>query len=133
MLPRRKQAFHQSGRQQLGRVNLPAYLNRCTSTDYSFVATLQGAWVGEHRRRLTRQLAVIQEVKCMTFTDFSRLTQVIHENIARPISFYSTENSADIVYEFVDLDLFDILPLCHTEIAAVMTQVSQRLHWDVSA
>ena len=121
---RRMNLFRKSSRVITVKANLLAYPDKAPTADYIYAATVNGIHVAEHRQRMTRQLVLIQEVAEMTVTQFSDFAKVTHENVARPISFYQKGNQGSIVYEFVDLDLVDILPLSHNEIASVMLQVS---------
>lgn len=56
------------------------------------------------------------------------LARVAHPSIARPLSFHQYRGQGYIAYEFVDMDLFDVLPLYHAEVAAVMWQVINAVH-----
>ncbi|KAK4072862.1 hypothetical protein Purlil1_13215 [Purpureocillium lilacinum] len=122
-LRRKPATIHKLGKALTLRASLPAHLKRDPYTDYLPVATIGSASVCEHRGYLTRQLVMIQEVKSVALSDFSVLAQIAHENIARPLAFYSSEDRSCIVYEYVDMDLLKILPLQHEEIAAAMAQV----------
>ncbi|KJZ68420.1 hypothetical protein HIM_12183 [Hirsutella minnesotensis 3608] len=126
---RRKQPFPWQAKDLSIKVNLTAYLNVCPTEDYYMLAETRGGWIGQHRQRLTRQLAVIHRVSGIAFKEFSRLADISHENIAHPIALYVSTDSSSIVYEFVDLDVHEILPLNLPEIAVVMTQITSAVHF----
>ncbi|KAJ6439107.1 hypothetical protein O9K51_08515 [Purpureocillium lavendulum] len=80
-------------------------------------------WVGEHRKHNSRQLAVIQPVANEEFTDFKFLAGLAHPNIARLRALYHKDSVVHVVYEYVELDVFDICPLSEAEIAEAMSQI----------
>ncbi|PWI65006.1 hypothetical protein PCL_08365 [Purpureocillium lilacinum] len=121
---RRKPASRSLGKALTLRANLPVYPKRETTADYLILATNGPTSIGEHRRRLTRQLVMIQEVKSMSLREFGRLAQAAHEHIARPLAFYSNGDHHSLVYEFLEMDILDITPLSHDEVAAAMAQIA---------
>ena len=96
--------------------------------DYEELGTTHKGWVGLHRRKVMRQLVVVQRVNPGAFGLMARLTQIAHLNIARPLALYQHEGQDFVSYEFLDLDLFDVLPLYQVEVAAVMLQVMDATH-----
>lgn len=119
---RRKPGYRSFGKALTLRANLPVYL-RETTADYLVLATDGPTSVCEHRRQLTRQLVMIQEVKSMSQREFARLAQAAHENIARPLALYSDGGRLSLVSEFPEMDILDIRPLAHEEVASAMAQV----------
>ncbi|KAK4062776.1 hypothetical protein Purlil1_14181 [Purpureocillium lilacinum] len=58
------------------------------------------AWVGQHRKHNSRQLAVIQPVTNEEFTDFKVLAGLAHPNIARLRALYHKGGAVHVVYDF---------------------------------
>ncbi|KAH6970368.1 hypothetical protein BKA56DRAFT_496900 [Ilyonectria sp. MPI-CAGE-AT-0026] len=107
---------------------LLAHMGRHPTENYESVGHVGMAWIGALRPCLS-QLVMVQPVRHITLTEFSRLARMKHVNIARPIEIYYMESEIHLVYEHVDLDLFEILPLAQNEIAAVMSQVMTAVHY----
>jgi hypothetical protein len=105
-----------------------AKLDRNPNEDYEKVGNTPRGWIGIHRKRLMRQLVVVQRTIPEAFGLALRLTTVAHANIARPLSFHHYKGQGYVAYEFVDMDLFDILPLYQGEVAAAMLQVMDAVH-----
>ncbi len=120
---RRKPASRSLGKALTLRANLPVYPKRETAEDYLVLATDGPTSVCEHRRRLTRQLVMIQAVKSLSLGEFGRLAQAAHENIARPLALYGEGDRLSLVSEFLEMDILDIRPLTHEEVAAAIAQV----------
>ncbi|KAJ6436741.1 ATP-dependent DNA helicase PIF1 [Purpureocillium lavendulum] len=121
---RRKPATRSLGKALTLRANLPVYPKRDITADYLILATDGPTSVCEHRRHLTRQLVMIQEVKSMSLREFGRLAQAAHENIARPLALYGDGDRLSLVSEFLEMNILDIRPLAHEEVAAAMAQVT---------
>lgn len=68
------------------------------------------AWIGA-LRLYPSQLVIVQQVQHITLTEFNRLAYIFHANVARLIEIYYIQLEIHLVYEYVDLDLFKILPL----------------------
>jgi serine/threonine protein kinase len=104
---------------------LPAvYLSRSPTADYNPIGITTSGWVGVHRRQTARQLVAVQQVPEMSITDFRRMVEIAHRNITRLLGVYYEEDHIYLVYEYVELDLFDILPLLsEVELASVVSQV----------
>lgn len=136
MFLKRKQAFRGDRLEVTARSNLVGYLNRGPEADYVKLEAGFGynspahstAWVGEHRRHNSRQLAVVQVVAKAGLTDFRFLAGIAHPNIARLIALYHKDDIVHVVYEYVELNLFDICPLSEVEVVEVMSQVSVTNH-----
>ncbi|KAL6406362.1 hypothetical protein AUP68_09152 [Ilyonectria robusta] len=95
---------------------------------YEQVGHVAMSWIGAFRP-CPSQLVMVQQVRHITLTEFSRLARMRHVNIARPIEIYYVGSEIHLVYEHVDLDVFDILPLAQNEIAAVISQVMTAIHY----
>lgn len=54
---------------------------------------------------------------------FETWARICHGNISKLLALYRADSGCYVVYEFVDLQLRDIYPLHHAEVAAAMTQV----------
>ncbi|KAH6869002.1 hypothetical protein B0T10DRAFT_419061 [Thelonectria olida] len=102
---------------------LPIYLNRHPETDYFPVDSPKTVWIGQRRDWRIRQLVAVQELEGKALSELSRLAEVTHDNIAQPVALYHISDKLYIVYEYVDLDLFDLLPLSEWEASGVMKQV----------
>lgn len=129
MFLRRKNAFRTTQVELTTKSQLVCYLDRDPDSDYMELATVHttqqnAAWVGQHRKHNSRQLAVIQPVTNEEFTDFKVLAGLAHPNIARLRALYHKDGAVHVVYEYVELDIFDICPLSEPEIAEAMSQVS---------
>ena len=105
------------------KANPPVYLKRSPLSDYKPVGVISSGWIGLHRRPLTWQFAIIEEIQEMDIGHFRLFCDAAHQNIARPLAIYYDE-LVHIVYEYAELSLFDILPLSsEVEVASVMSQV----------
>lgn len=122
MTLRRKTPFYIEGKPPSVQKILPAYLNRHPEADYYPLRYLSTTWIGQRRNWRLRQLVTVQMLKRIVLSDLSRLAEITHESIAHPIALYSKKDELYIVYEYTDLDLFDLLPLSETEISSVMKQ-----------
>lgn len=107
---------------------LLAHMGRHPTEIYEQVGHVAMSWIGAFRP-CPSQLVMVQQVRHITLTEFSRLARMRHVNIARPIEIYYVGSEIHLVYEHVDLDVFDILPLAQNEIAAVMSQVMTAVHY----
>ncbi|OAQ62597.1 protein kinase domain-containing protein [Purpureocillium lilacinum] len=113
MFLRRKNAFRTTQVELTTKSQLVCYLDRDPDSDYMELATMHttqqnAAWVGQHRKHNSRQLAVIQPVTNEEFTDFKVLAGLAHPNIARLRALYHKGGAVHVVYEYVELDIFDI-------------------------
>ncbi|KAH7113536.1 hypothetical protein EDB81DRAFT_670086 [Dactylonectria macrodidyma] len=119
MALRRKSPFYIEVKPPLTHRALPAYLNRRPEADYYPLGSIDTAWIGQRRNWRLRQLATVQQLKRKVVSELNCLAQIAHENIAQPIALYSEKDELYIVYEYMDLDLFDLLPLSETEISSI--------------
>lgn len=102
-------------------ISIVAYLDRDPDLDFVLRAAYNDAWVGEHR--ISSYVAMIKQVPLL-LSNLTHLAQVTHHNIAKLIAVYIRDNGlCSVVYEYVDMDLFEICPLYEVEIADVMKQV----------
>ena len=122
MALRRKFPFYIEVKPPSAHRALPAYLDRRPEADYYPLGSIDTAWIGQRRNWRLRQLVTIQQLKSKVVSELNCLAQITHENIAQPIALYSEKDELHIVYEYMDLDLFDLLPLSETEISSVMKQ-----------
>ncbi|KAK5988052.1 hypothetical protein PT974_12188 [Cladobotryum mycophilum] len=123
---RRRRPFAQGGIMEVtAKASIAGYVNREPGADYVRVREIkQGtAWVGEHRTQSSRQLAIVQMIAGGALTDFRFLAKISHPNIARLIALYHRDDVFHVVYEYVDLDLFDICTLSEPEISEIMSQL----------
>ncbi|UKZ72436.1 hypothetical protein TrVFT333_000065 [Trichoderma virens FT-333] len=102
---------------------MPVYLDQHPISHYEPMGHTGTAWIGLHRQYSSRQLAVVQTVYQTTASDIQRFVQLAHLHIARPIALYSTGAEMHVAHEYIELDLYDLLPLSETEVAAIMSQV----------
>ncbi|KAK3933700.1 hypothetical protein QBC46DRAFT_275266 [Diplogelasinospora grovesii] len=124
MFLRRKPAFLRESIVVPTKVLPAVYLNRSPGIDYKPVNIQKGTWIGVHRNRGAHQFVVVQELRHIDITDFSFLAQSTHTNITQPLGLYYCQDGVYITYEYVELDLLDILPLSsETEVASVMSQI----------
>ncbi|KAH7108614.1 hypothetical protein B0J13DRAFT_463264 [Dactylonectria estremocensis] len=107
---------------------LLAHMGRHPIETYDSVGRVDKEWIGALRPHPS-QLVMVQQVRHMTLTEFNRLARIFHVNFARPIEIYYIRSEIHLVYEHVDLDLFEILPLAQPQIAAVMSQVMAAVHY----
>lgn len=122
MALRRKSPFYIEGKSPPVHKALPAYLNRRPEADYYPIGSLDTAWIGQRRNWRLRQLVTVQQLKRKVLSELNCLAQITHENIAQPVALYSEKDELYIVYEYMDLDLFELLPLSEIEISSVMKQ-----------
>ncbi|KAL7783275.1 hypothetical protein V8C37DRAFT_406675 [Trichoderma ceciliae] len=101
---------------------MPAYLDMHPISDYEPMGHMGTAWIGSHRRCSSRQLAIIQKVYQSTASDIRKFVQMTHPHIARPIALYSTSMDMYVAYEYIELDLYDLLLLSELEVAVIMSQ-----------
>lgn len=80
-------------------------------------------WIATHRRRMSRQLAVIQLLSHYHIASLDGFYHIAHVHVAQPVATYHNATGIYLVYEYVDLDFREILPLSQPEIAALMHQV----------
>ncbi|KAK0761656.1 hypothetical protein N5P37_005638, partial [Trichoderma harzianum] len=102
---------------------MPAYLDIHPVSDYEPMGRTGSAWIGSHRQCSSRQLAIIQTVYQATASDIKKHVQIAHPHIARPIALYSTGIDMYVAYEYIELDLYDLLPLSEIEVAVIMSQI----------
>ncbi|KAK9443997.1 uncharacterized protein VB005_02523 [Metarhizium brunneum] len=121
---RRKPAFRRTSETGSVKASLYAYPDRDLEKDYIIWNSINGIKVGQCRHENTRQLVIVQEVKRISVSQFSRVLRIFHENIASPIFLYKSH----IIYEFVDLDIVDVLPLSQPEIANAMAQAMSAVY-----
>lgn len=121
---RRKAASRRTSETGSVKASLYAYPDRDLEKDYIIWNSINGIKVGQCRHENTRQLVIVQEVKRISVSQFSRVLRIFHENIASPIFLYKSH----IIYEFVDLDIVDVLPLSQPEIANAMAQAMSAVY-----
>lgn len=80
-------------------------------------------WIVTHRCRLSRQLAVVQLLSHDNTATVDHFQQIAHMHIAKPVATYYNAVGIYLVYEYVDLDFREMLPLSQPEIATLMRQV----------
>lgn len=107
---------------------LRAHMGRHPIETYDSVGRVDKAWIGALCLHPS-QLVMVQQVRHVTLTEFNRLARIFHVNVARPIEIYYIRSEIHLVYEHVDLDLFEILPLAQPQIAAIMSQVMAAVHY----
>ncbi|KAK8038379.1 protein kinase domain-containing protein [Apiospora phragmitis] len=102
----------------------PVYLDRHPSQDYDLVQKTAKVWIGASRASRSRQLVVIKEIYHTTTLQELRCTvRIMHPHVAPVLALYCCRDQCFAVYEFLELDLFDVLPLAtEVEIASVMAQ-----------
>lgn len=102
----------------------PVYLDRHPSQDYELVQKTAKVWIGASRAIRSRQLVVIKEVyHTTTLQELRRTVRIMHRHVAPVLALYCCRDRCFAVYEFLELDLFDVLPLAtEVEIASVMAQ-----------
>ncbi|RFU75095.1 kinase domain-containing [Trichoderma arundinaceum] len=108
---------------------MPAYLDVHPMSDYEPVGRTGAAWVGSHRQYSKRQLVIVQQVRQATTADFKRFARLAHLHIARPMALYSTGADMHVAYEYIELELCDLLPLFEVEVAAIMSQILDAIHY----
>ncbi|KAF5653913.1 hypothetical protein FHETE_11354 [Fusarium heterosporum] len=86
-------------------------------------------WIAQHRSNTARKLVVIKELNYTRIADIEQLTAVTHPNIARPLSFYRTEDRLYVVHSFFHLEVLDLLPLWPHEISSIMKQFIKGLQY----
>ena len=109
---RRKPASRRTSETGSVKASLYAYPDRDLEKDYIIWNSINGIKVGQCRHENTRQLVIVQEVKRISVSQFSRVLRIFHENIASPIFLYKSH----IIYEFVDLEIVDVLPLSNRKL-----------------
>lgn len=109
------------------KASIPTYLDRHPLHDYEPVSRTQDAWIGMNRQRACRQFAVVQEVRQPVLPSFRKLVDIAHPNVIRPAALYVAAETF-VAYEYVELDVFDILPLSIREVASIMSQVWCAVH-----
>lgn len=126
MVLQRKRPFYREVKPIPALPALKCYLNRRPEADYHPYYQIQPnstTWVGRHRQIMARQLVTVRELRRTALSDIHRLACILHDNIARPLSFYHTGNQFFVVQEYLYLDIFDLLPLSAMEVSCVMKQV----------
>ena len=126
MVLQRKRPFYREVKPIPPLPALKCYLNRRPEADYHPYYQIQPnstTWVGRHRQIMARQLVTVRELRRTALSDIHRLACILHDNIARPFSFYHTGSQFFVVQEYLFLDIFDLLPLSAMEVSCVMKQV----------
>ncbi|KAH6972672.1 hypothetical protein EDB80DRAFT_596119 [Ilyonectria destructans] len=129
MTLRRKPSFYVEEKPSLVHKILPAYLNRHPEADYYPIRSVDTTWIGQRRNWTMRQLVTVQELKRKALSELNRLAEITHDNIAQPVALYNKDDELFIVYAYMDLDLFDLLPLSEREIASVMNQITSAFQY----
>lgn len=105
------------------KASILAYVDAHPLSDFEPIGHLGMAWVGLHRQNSSRQFVMVQQCRQSILTGFRRNIQLAHLNIARPIALYSSSDEVHLAYEYLELELQDLLPLSDTEVASILSQV----------
>lgn len=105
------------------RVSIPVYLDTHPIRDYEPVGRVGQTWVGSHRDRSSRQMAMVHQLHLTNLADFRGLSRASHPNVAHPIALYVVGHEPHLAYEYVELDIFDLHSPSALEVAAIMAQV----------
>jgi len=103
---------------------IPTYLDVHPLSDYEPIGRLRTAWIGLHRLGSPRQKVTVERVYQTNLGGLQSLARIVHHNIAATKALYCVNAELYVVYEYVELDIFD-LPMSQLEIATVMSQVQQ--------
>lgn len=107
---------------------VPLYLETHPDSHYMPVGSVDGVWVGESRHSASRQLVMVKELRKISISDFDYLVKASHVGIAQAIALYHWHGTLYWAHEWVDLDLFEILPLRDDEMCNIMKQVNVPSH-----
>ena len=92
------------------------------------IGSVDGVWVGESRNSASRQLVMVKELRKISISDIDYLVKASHVGIAQAIALYHWHETLYWAHEWVDLDLFEILPLRDDEMCNIMKQVNDPSH-----
>lgn len=102
---------------------IPTYLDIHPVSDYEPIGRLGTAWIGLHRLGSTRQKVMVERVYQTNIADLKRVARIVHHNIAPPKALYCVSAELYVVYEYVELNIFDLVPMSQMEVATIMSQV----------
>lgn len=102
---------------------IPAYLDVHPLHDYEPIRREEGTWIGWRRDTLIPRLVAVQKIQQVDLNDIRVLAQISHPNISRPISLYIVGQEVYLVYDFVDLDIFELPLLSLIEVENLVFQV----------
>ncbi|KAK4070220.1 hypothetical protein Purlil1_13550 [Purpureocillium lilacinum] len=111
------------------KASILAYVDAHPLSDFEPIGHLGMAWVGLHRQNSSRQFVMVQQCRQSILTGFRRNIQLAHLNIARPIALYSSSDEVHLAYEYLELELQDLLPLSDTEVASILSQVMAAIEY----
>lgn len=111
------------------RATLIAHLGRHPDNDYVRVCYVAKGWIGVHRTLAKRQLVMVQRVNYITTAGFMHMATAVNLHIVRPIALYKCDGISHVAFEYVELDMLEILPLSEVEAAAFMLQVMNAVRY----